>query len=136
MIPQYTEAPAYKLIESFCRMIGVEIRYGTVPPNAFAVAEVDDCPPRIRMSVNMNDAFAQRVLGHELGHHLVERLYRGELENVDYLIELQCDQIGNALYLLANRIIEEADANGIDVLSHVNDALVAEIGACNNDSSI
>ena len=86
MIPQYTEAPAYKLIKSFCRMIGVEICYGTVPPNTFAVAEVDDCPPRIRISVNKNYAFAPRVLGHELGHHLVECLYRGELENADYLI--------------------------------------------------
>lgn len=135
MTPQYTEAPAYKLIKSFCRMIGVEICYGTVPPNTVAVAEVDEHPSRIRMGVDMKDAFAQRVLGHELGHHLVEHLYRGELENADYLIELQCDQIGNALYLLANRIIEEADASGIDVFSHINDALVAEMKVCSNNSS-
>ena len=42
---------------------------------------------------------------------------------MSYLIEMQCDQIGNALYLLAERIAGNAEAEGEDLAGFINRAI-------------
>lgn len=134
MKPEYSNLPAYTVLESFCNMIGVQVFYGKTPPNSYAVAEVDAYPPHIVMRENLSDSYAQRVLAHEIGHFLVERLYITGNTDADYLIELQCDQIGNALYLLANRIADESDTQGERIDRFMNQAIDEVIA--HNESTI
>ena len=103
-------------------MLDIRVCYGKTPENSYAIADVDSYHPRIVMNESRIETgdHAARVLGHEIGHFLVEQFYadKDAEENgwaVSYLIEMQCDQIGNALYLLAERIAGNAEAEGEDL---------------------
>ena len=111
-------------------MLDIRVSYGETPRNTYAIAGIDSCPPRIIMNESRIETgdYAARVLGHEIGHFLVEQFYadKDAEENswaVSYLIEMQCDQIGNALYLLAERIAGNAEANGEDIAGFINRAI-------------
>lgn len=132
--PEYQNFPAYKVLESICTMLDVKVYYGEPIGDTYAVAEVDNDSPYIIMSGSRIKSadYATRVLGHEIGHFLIEEFYRNvdeesilspNAQDLGYLIELQCDQIGNALYLLAKRIAEEADANGEIIQEFINHAI-------------
>lgn len=111
-------------------MLDIRVCYGKTPENSYAIADVDSYHPRIVMNesrIETGDR-AARVLGHEIGHFLVEQFYadKDAEENgwaVSYLIEMQCDQIGNALYLLAERIAGNAEAEGEDLAGFINRAI-------------
>ena len=109
-------------------MMNIDIRCGETPNGTYAIADVDSYDSNIVMNDLRIESGAQatRILGHEIGHFLVEHFYNDFLK-VDsassYLIELQCDQIGNALYLLAERIADEAEANGEDLYAFINRAI-------------
>ena len=130
MTPEFSKLPAYRILESFCRMMDIRVCYGETPGNAYAIADVDSYPPRIVMNesrINTGD-HAARILGHEIGHFLVEQFYaeKDAEENgwaVSHLIEMQCDQIGNALYLLTERIADNAEAEGEDLAGFINRAI-------------
>lgn len=130
MKPEFSKLPAYRILESVCRMLDIRVSYGEIPRNAYAIADVDSYPPHIVMNesrINTGD-HAARILGHEIGHFLVEQFYadKDAEENswaVSHLIEMQCDQIGNALYLLAERIAGNAEAEGEDLAGFINRAI-------------
>lgn len=111
-------------------MMDIRVCYGETPGNSYAVADVDSYQPRIVMNelrIETGD-YAARILGHEIGHFLVEQFYadKDAEENswaVSHLIEMQCDQIGNALYLLAERIAGNAEAGGEKLASFINRAI-------------
>ena len=100
-------------------MLDIRVCYGKTPENSYAIADVDSYHPRIVMNES-------RI---ETGDHfLVEQFYadKDAEENgwaVSYLIEMQCDQIGNALYLLAERIAGNAEAEGEDLAGFINRAI-------------
>lgn len=128
MQPEYCTYPAYQILESFCKMMNIGIRYGRTPNNSYATANVDSFDSHIVMNDLRIESGVQatRILGHEIGHFLVERFYidSPEMDSASsYLIELQCDQIGNALYLLAERIADEAEGNGENLCGLINRAI-------------
>ena len=128
MQPEFCTYPAYQILEILCKMMNIDIRCGETPNGTYAIADVDSYDSNIVMNDLRIESGAQatRILGHEIGHFLVEHFYNDFLK-VDsassYLIELQCDQIGNALYLLAERIADEAEANGEDLYAFINRAI-------------
>lgn len=128
MQPEYCTYPAYQILESFCKMMNIGIRYGKTPDNSYAIANVESFDSHIVMNDLRIESGPQatRILGHEIGHFLVERFYNDSLKKdsaSSHLIELQCDQIGNALYLLAERIVDEAEGNGEDLCGFINRAI-------------
>ncbi|MFQ8766890.1 MAG: hypothetical protein ACLR8U_10505 [Oscillospiraceae bacterium] len=130
MQPEYSKLSTYRILESFCRMLDIRVCYGKTPENSYAIADVDSYHLRIVMNESRIETgdHAARVLGHEIGHFLVEQFYadKDAEENgwaVSYLIEMQCDQIGNALYLLAERIAGNAEAEGEDLAGFINRAI-------------
>ena len=130
MQPEYSKLSTYRILEIFCRMLDIRVCYGKTPENSYAIADVDSYHPRIVMNESRIETgdHAARVLGHEIGHFLVEQFYadKDAEENgwaVSYLIEMQCDQIGNALYLLAERIAGNAEAEGEDLAGFINCAI-------------
>lgn len=140
MRPKYCDYPAYQMLESFCKMMDICICYGETPANTYAFADVDSSDLRIIMNDSQikSGAFATRILGHEIGHFLVERFYVDSTEEDSVssnLIELQCDQIGNALYLLAERVTEEAEANGENLCVFINRAITETMERDSNPSA-
>lgn len=132
--PEYRNSPTYKVLEIICTMLDIQVYYGEPSGSAYEVAEVDNSSPHIIMSRSRIESadYAARVLGHEIGHCLIEGFYckideknflSPNAQDVGYLIELQCDQIGNSLYLLAKGIAEEVAASGEDIRDFINRAI-------------
>ena len=96
-------------------MLDIRVCYGKTPENSYAIADVDSYHPRIVMNESRIETgdHAARVLGHEIGHFLVEQFYADK----------DAEENGNALYLLAERIAGNAEAEGEDLAGFINCAI-------------
>ena len=130
--PEYTKSETYKLLKAFSGMLGINIYYKN---QDFAYAYVDNtCDPNISMPIN-NEKFGDmsRILGHKIAHFLVDYIFNDKdmFNNINpqvrYLNKITCDQISNGLFLLVERIVEEAEANGEDLLDYIKQSLEKEL---------
>ena len=134
--PEYAKMQTYQLVSAFCKMLGVSIKYGN---KNYAVAHVDETGnPYIEMPFD-NRAFQKdmsSVLGHEISHFLVERLFN----DIDYqsqlLNEYSCDMLGTGIYYLVDKIVDEAEANGEDLAEYIKQFIVNEIVPCTSYDKI
>ena len=112
--PEYANSSTYQVLGSFCRMIGVQIKYQGARA---AIANVDDvgCPSITMPTESKGFDNMSRVLGHEIAHLLIEDQFVDSGGRASHLIEYCCDQIGNGLFLLAEKIVSEAEGYGEDI---------------------
>jgi hypothetical protein len=118
--PKYAKDDIYKELENICELAGRKVSY-TDEIHSYAVAMTDKYT-QIRMPENVsgvydyldNEQDPTEVLGHELGHCLIENdarivnYYRALLPEREQNIELDeeaiCDYIGVVLHSLAEII--------------------------------
>lgn len=108
--PQYASFPAFVELSSLARRAGITIRFGDVPPHAYAQSRDNliVLPQAMRFQ---SPEHAAIVLGHEIAHTVINRFYQGEGDNDGdlprhMLMEADCDRLGTFLYLLADETVK------------------------------
>jgi hypothetical protein len=119
---EYSQTPEYKIVKSLLAAIGVTVKYEDTD---MAVAHVDDDFDEdgnywVSMPINSGRyGNMTRVLAHELAHFLIENAFYDKDGRASHLIEYCCDQIGNGVFLLAEKIVEESEANNDKVSDRI-----------------
>lgn len=115
-LPNYREAPEYKMLEALCEKAGVRIDYCTVPDDQIdgaSWARSNDQAMVIEMpdaDVFAGDTQAALILGHELAH-IVASVDSSDDPAVSTINEALCDLIGGYFYKLAELMAgKEAEA--------------------------
>ena len=109
-VPQYANGVAYKKLAALCEAAGFAVAYRELDDDIFARTR-DRGIEMPSIEQFETDEHAAMVLGHELGHHLLDDFYsESQFNNPDtnealrVMIESQCDVVGVILFKLAEMI--------------------------------
>lgn len=101
----YDQDEVYQELALLCEQAGIRLYYS---PDVWECEYAKSRPYEIAMpdaDVFDDDIHAAHVLGHEIGHIIIEPWYSNfEQIGLDIVTEAECDRIGAVLYRLAEMI--------------------------------
>ena len=99
IIPEYARDAVYQEMVRLCDMIGLKVRYCDLSDRIMGRSDRYHIIEMSKEDIYKSPENAAKVLGHELAHSITDHMIDSEDGE-----EIDCDRIGEALYVFADLI--------------------------------